>query len=79
MNSDPASSNQELCFNGAITGLAITGLVPFASDRMVMKQLRLLLPNWAALYGAPSLGLQGSSDQGKIYGMQHGINMIGKN
>ena len=32
MNSDSASSNQEPCFNGAVTGL-----VPFASDRMVRR------------------------------------------
>ena len=79
MNSDPASSNQELCFNGAITGLAITGLVLFASDRMAMKQLEASSPKLGSSIWCTIFGLTRIFRPGKIYGMQHGINMIGKN
>ena len=74
MNSDPASSNQELCFSGAITGLVL-----FASDRMVMKQLEASSPKLGSSIRCTIFGLTRIFRPGKIYGMQHGINMVGKN
>ena len=69
MNSDPASSDQELCFNGAITGLLL-----FASDRTAMKRLEASSPKLCTIFGLTRI-----FRPGKIHGMQHGINMAGKN
>ncbi|XP_040092578.1 protein NipSnap homolog 2-like [Oryx dammah] len=74
MNSDPASSDQELCFNGAITRLVL-----FASDRMVMKLWEASSPKLGSSIRCTIFGLTRIFRPGKIYGMQHGINMVGKN
>ena len=57
----------------------LVGLVPFASDRTVMKLLEGSSPRLGSSIWCTIFGLTRIFRPGKIHGMQHGINMAGKN